>query len=305
MLRPLAHFLWIGLALFALDRGLAPEPPPEPVVIAGERVEELRSAFLLRSGRAPEAGELDGLLQAEVNDELLYREALALGLDRDDPVVQRRLVQNMRFAGADPERGAASLYEEALELGMDRSDPVVRRRLVQRMRLSIEAGALTPAPTDEELRAHYDASQDRYRSEARIALVQLYFDGDPPGEAEAARERLTREVPDAASDPELGDAFLHGSEQPPQSERELGRRFGPDFARAVFALPVGSWQGPVRSAYGEHVVFLRTHTPEAQRSFEEVRAEAEHAVLAERRRQALATALARLREGVEVVVAGG
>ena len=84
-------------------------------------------------------------IRAEVDDELLYRKAKRLGFDRDDPVVQRRLVQNMRFAGADPERDAASLYAEALDLGMHESDPVVRRRLVQRMRLAIEAEALCPA----------------------------------------------------------------------------------------------------------------------------------------------------------------
>ena len=303
MLRPLLHFLWIGVALFALDRWLEPTAPPDPVVISGGRVEELRGAFLARSGRLPDDRELDGLLRAEVNDELLYRRARSLGFDRDDPVVQRRLVQNMRFAGADPERDAASLFSEALELGMDRSDPVVRRRLVQRMRLAIEARALEQEPADEELRAHYEANRQRYRDPARVRLVQVFFDGEPAGEAEAALRRLRR----AGAGPEdlegEGEAFLHGAEQPPQSERELAQRFGPAFARRAFDLPQGAWSGPAESSYGAHLVWIREHTPEAQRSFEEVRRELRYAVLAEHRRRLLEEALASLRQGVRVVVA--
>lgn len=303
MLRPLLHFLWIGLALFAVDRWLAPGAVPEPVVIPAARVEELRGAFLARAGRMPDAAELEGLLRAEADDELLYREALGRGFDRDDPVVQQRLIQNMRFAGAGPESDPASLYEEALALGMDRSDPVVRRRLVQRMRLSIEAAALEPPPTDAELRAHYDANREQYRDEARVRCAQLYFDGDPPGEARAALERLR----EAGAGPDVhgvGEAFLHGVEQPLQSERELARRFGADFARRVFELTPGSWSGPVASSYGQHLVWVRERTPESQREFAAVRQEVEHAVLAERRHLALARAIAGLREGVRVIVAG-
>ena len=125
-----------------------------------------------------------------MNDELLYREARRQGFVLDDPVVQRRLVQNMRFAGADSERDAASLFSEALKLGMDRSDPVVRRRLVQRMRLAIESEALEPEPTQAELRERYDAHRDSYRQAARVRLVQIFFDGEPAGEARTELERL-------------------------------------------------------------------------------------------------------------------
>ncbi len=303
MLRPLLHFLWIGVALFAVDRWwLAPERAPEPVVIPAARVEELRGAFLGRAGRMPDGPGLDARLRAEVNDELLYREARSLGFDRDDPVVQRRLVQNMRFAGADPERDAASLYAEALELGMDRSDPVVRRRLVQRMRLFIEARALEPAPTDDELRAYNDTHRESYLQPARVHLVQIFFDGEREGEAARALAQLVRKGADAGAHRDLGAAFLHGSQQPPQSQRELAQRFGPEFAARVFELPGAAWSGPVPSSYGEHLVWIREHTPETQREFGEVRTEVSHAVLAERRRRELAAALAALRERVQVIV---
>jgi hypothetical protein len=330
VLRPLLHFLWIGTLLFAADRWLATDPAPEPVTIAAARVEELSALFLAHSGRPPDAAELEGMLLAEVNDELLYREARRLGFDRDDPVVQQRLIRNMQFAranmqfaraetgaGAAPGGGAtsgagggetpdaAALYAEALELGMDRSDLVVRRRLIQRMRFAIEARALAEPPTDAELREHYAKNLASYRDAARVRLVQLYFDGDPPGEAAAALVRL-REAgtgPEAAG--AAGDAFLLGSEQPSQSQRELAERFGATFAEAAFAAPAGAWSGPLASSYGEHLVWVREHTPELQRAFDEVRDSVQYAVVAERRRRELDAALRALREGVQVVVGSG
>ncbi|MGH0032181.1 MAG: peptidyl-prolyl cis-trans isomerase [Myxococcota bacterium] len=306
MLRPLLHFLWIGTALFAVDRLWLREPPaPAPVIVPAARVAELRTAFLARSGRMPDADELSVLVRSEVDDELLYREALAAGFDRDDPVVQRRLVQNMRFAGADPERDDASLYAEALELGMDRSDPVVRRRLVQRMRLAIEAEAMTDEPGETELRARYDAERARFVDPTRVRLVQLYFDGEPAGEAARALGELRARGAGPDDTGELGEAFLHGVRQPLQSERELAARFGADFGAAALALPVGEWSGPVTSSYGEHLVHVVERVPAAQRPFEAVRDDLRHALLAERRRLALAEVLAELRRGVRVVVPDG
>jgi hypothetical protein len=318
VLRPLLHFLWIGALLFAADRWLAAEPAPEPVTIPGARVEELSALFMARAGRPPDAAELEGLLLAEVNDELLYREAVRLGFDRDDPVVQQRLVRNMQFARADggapasggpgapgaDARDAAALYAEALELGMDRSDPVVRRRMIQRMRFAIEARALETPPSEAELRAHYEASLADHREPARVRLVQIYFDGDPPGEAEAALARLngSRAGPEASS--HTGDPFLLGAEQPSSSQRELAERFGAGFAEAAFAAEAGAWSGPIASTYGLHLVWIRERTPEVQRSFEASRDSVRYALIAERRRRELDRALRSLREGVRVEVAG-
>lgn len=308
MLRPFLHFLWIGAALFAVDRLWLSAPVPDPVVIPAQRVEALRASFRERAGRAPDEEELAALLRSEADDELLRREALALGFDRDDPVIARRLLQNMRFAGADDdsggERDAASLVEEARDLGMDASDPVVRRRLVQRMRLLIEARALEEEPSEEALRAHYDETLARYRDPARVRITQLYFDGEPEGEAERALASLRagEGPPDPRS---LADPFLHAARQPLQSRRELAGRFGEALAEAAFALAPGVWSEPVRSGYGEHLLRVEERTPESQRPFEAVREEVRLDWLAERRELLLRETLRELREGVAVVVEGG
>jgi parvulin-like peptidyl-prolyl isomerase len=299
MARPVLHFFLLGAALLAVERlvvssGTDPNPP---VVIGAERVAELRRQTVAGSAALAEA-ELAARIAAEVDDELLYRRALALGLDRGDTVVRNRLIQNMRFAGADPERDDASLYEEALALGLDRTDLVVRRRLVQSMRLSIESRARRVEPDEAALRSWFEAHAERFVRPARVRVTQVFFDRGREAEARAALAALSDAGPAAPAG--LGDPFLHPAAQPLQSERELARRFGPEFARAAFSLEPERWSGPVPSAYGFHLVWLHERTAAEPLDLDDVRSEVQYAVLAERADRELAQELARLRQGVEV-----
>jgi hypothetical protein len=302
--RILLHFSLLGAALFAVDRAFltAPPPPyePPPVVVPAARVAELLRSAWMRGSGPPTDEELAALVEPEVNDELLYREAIALGFDRDDPVIFNRLVMNMRFAGAGEERESVDLYEEARELGMHLTDIVVRRRLVQRMRLLIESRAAHPEPSEQELRAYFAERSHELTRPARVRIVHRYFTREHVPRATAALAELAGEGPEAGGD--LADAFLHPPEQPPQSERELANRFGAEFATGVFALPAGSWGGPVSSAYGVHLVYVKERTEEELLTFEEVRDQMRYGLLAERGADALADVLAKLREGVEVEI---
>jgi parvulin-like peptidyl-prolyl isomerase len=302
--RPLLLFSVLGALLFGADRAFLRTPPrPEPVRISKAQLASLESEVAALGGAQSEDA-LASMVQAEVDDELLYRKALAAGLDRDDPVVKRRLVQNLRFAGADENRSDADLYQEALELGLDKSDPLVRRRLVQQVRMAIEAQALSPEPTEAELRAWYAANPARFEEPARTRFVQLYF----AREHAAAASALLRELAAASSGPDSPDAqgepFLHPAAQPPLSDQELALRFGAEFASALAALPTGSWQGPIPSAYGQHLVYVVERTPAGVAPFESVREPVRLGFLAERRARVLADELARMRHGVEVVVEG-
>ena len=304
MWRPIPGFFLIGLLLFAADRLLLQEPAaayvPPPVLVPPERVEELRRSLWLRGGGEPTEAEIEAMVNAEVADELLYREALALGFDRDDPVIFNRLVMNMRFAGAGEEGDAGELYREARELGMHLTDIVVRRRLIQRMRLLIESSAEHPEPKLEELQRYFEARSPELIRPARVRFVHRYFSREHEREAELALEALRESGPEAGSD--LADAFLLPPEQPPQSERELAGRFGADFAAGVFEIEPGAWAGLVPSAYGHHLVYVMERSEAEPLRFEEVRDKMRYGVLAERGEAALASAVERLREGVEVRV---
>lgn len=274
--RSLLQFALLGAALFAADRlwwGAA----PATVVI-----------------RAPSA--------AAADDELLYREALARGYERDDPVVFRRLVQNLRFAGAPDERDDASLFEEALALRMHESDPVVRRRLVQLVRLEFENQAPSADPGEAELRAYYERNTPRYRSPERVRCTQLYFRGAHERQARRLLERLRKEKTAPAQALRLGEPFLLGAEQPLSSREELAGRLGDAFAASVLAAPTGVWEGPFASAYGVHLVFVHEREAERAQGFEEVRDSLRYAVITERRGAALEQGLHRLRARARVVI---
>ncbi len=220
--------------------------------------------------------------RAELPDEEYFRVVQVLGHERQ----------------AAEERESADLYQEARELGMHLTDIVVRRRLVQRMRLLIESRAADPEPTEAELQAYFAERSHELLRPARVRIVHRYFTREHSGRAIAALAALGGRGPDAGGD--LADAFLHPPEQPPQSQRELANRFGAEFATGVFALEPGSWGGPVSSAYGVHLVFVKERSEEERLTFDEVRDQMRYSLLADRGAKALADIAVKLREGVEI-----
>ena len=191
-------------------------------------------------------------------------------------------------------------------MGMHRKDVVVRRRLVQRMQLAIESAGRGAEPSDAELAAYLADNRARYTAPARAAFSQVFFSRDQRGDAAAADARAAlarlRERPDAAPTGELGDPFLGAMQQPLQSDHEIAKLFGPEFARAVLALPPGNWSGPIRSSYGFHLVRVRDRRPEVLPPLSEVRDEIRHALLTARGERELRRALDELRPRYRVTV---
>jgi hypothetical protein len=224
------------------------------------------------------------------DDALLVREALARDLHRSDAVVRRRLVQNLRFARPEDARSDEALVDEAIALGLHESDLVVRRRLAQKMRLLVAARARASEPGDPELRAYLEAHAERFTEPERVAITQLYF--RERARAEAALARLAAPG-DAADVP--GDALPLPRELPPHARTELIARLGPACAEAAFAGPDGRWLGPVASAWGHHLLFVRERTPARRSAFETVRGELREALLAERTEAATRQEIAALR----------
>ena len=217
------------------------------------------------------------------DDELLYREALALGVDRRDPAVRERLVRLGGFVGEERDERQAQ-EEEARRLGLERSDLVVHRHLAEMMWLA--AGRLDAAdyPTEDELAAYLAAHADAFRAPARVRFTQVYLARDRHGstlDADAARllaELQRAHVPpgDAA---ERGDASLIGATVGPIAAADLDRQLGPGFSASLDDAPVGSWFGPVRSSYGLHLIWIHERTPATMPSLDSVQAQVLHHML--------------------------
>ncbi len=222
---PLVQFFLLGGALFAVHAlvGRSPDYAASPeIVIDAGRVAHLQTTFARTWQRAPTARELDGLIEDSIREEIYAREAAALGLDRDDTVIRRRLRQKMEF-----------LTEESVA---------------------------PPAPTDDELRDWVTRHPERYRIEPRLAFRQVLLSRDRRGDAteadaEALLARLVAAGPDGAR--ELpGDPTLLPRDVPLVAQSEVARQFGEEFASALAESPTGRWVGPIESGYGLHLVFV-------------------------------------------------
>jgi parvulin-like peptidyl-prolyl isomerase len=231
------------------------------------------------------------------DEQVLLQAALARGLDRDDPVVQARLLHNMRFV-TEANADSSALYREALRLGMADSDLIVRRRLIERMRLLLQAPAFDVEPSEADLRAYLDRNAARFAEPARVRFSHIFLSparrgGALASDAHALLHELGRDEPDRAAD--LGDALPAPGYFSAASQQDLERLFGPTFAAAVFGLEPRRWHGPLASPYGAHLVWVYERLAAAPARLDVVRAAVRAALLEERADVALHAGLRGLR----------
>jgi parvulin-like peptidyl-prolyl isomerase len=231
--QPLLHFLLIGAAVFAvydaLDNSASTGSAQEEIVISDATVAQLAANFQSVWSRAPTPDELGNLVEDLIKEEVLTREAIALSLDRNDAVIRRRLRQKMEF-----------LTDSA-------------------------AAALNPS--DEELRALFDAEPGRYASNQRVAFDQVFVGDNPDaGAIEKVREAL-RSGADPAS---IGAITLLPQSLPLSASSSVEGMFGRGFFDALVEAEVGDWSGPVKSGYGVHFIRITDRSDAAIPDFESV-----------------------------------
>jgi hypothetical protein len=262
---PLLHFFILGAVLFGcygwLNRdGFA---GPNEIVVSRGQVSSLRAQFERVWQRPPTEQELGGLIDSWVREEIFYREALAMGLDKDDPVVRRRMKQKVEF---------------------------------------IVDSATPEAPTAAELQQWLDEHPDTYRIEGKYTLRQVYFDPVRRG------EKLQADLDGAlrglnSGRPANGDTTTLPAEMSADAA-EVVRIFGSVFEEALRDLPAGSWQGPLRSGFGLHLVKLTEREPPRTAKLDEVRAAVERDLMHQRTQEASEAVYQRLRASYRVRMEG-
>jgi len=262
------RILAAGAVLWLAQSWLA-APSRTRIVVDDELRAGLRADHERRTGRPPSDVEEQALLDAWVDDEVLYREALALGLDRGDVVIRRRLVQNMGFL--------------------------------------LEGESALAEPSDEDLRAHLAANSARFAVPTRLSFVHVYVPRATSGGAHDAsllddlRARLV-----AGTDPApLGAPFPRGARFVRVAAAEIDAVFGPGFAQRLATLPEGAWSAPVSSSFGSHLVRVDERLPAGLPELADVRTEVAGSLREERRRAAERTARARLRARYEIATGEG
>jgi parvulin-like peptidyl-prolyl isomerase len=251
---PLVHFLLIGAVLFGIY-GLMPSSrtasaSSKEIRLTRDELAQLALLFQSQWRREPTPEEFGRLVENRVQSEVLYREALAMGLDKDDEIVKRRMGQKMQFLAEDV--------------------------------------AAAREPTSAELKAWYEKNTASFAHPPRVSFRHLYFSPDRRGararvDAAQALAKLSGQPVDAKIAGALADRFMFQEYYRDRAPEFLGKEFGPQFALAVAKLPPGAWQGPVESGFGWHLVFVDTVIPGRVPAFEEIEPDVKAAWLAEQK----------------------
>jgi hypothetical protein len=315
---PALRFLAIGAILFVIQTATEGRPARisgrtdrSPVVVTAEDIAELRTRYLETQQGEPDKKAYDYMIARFVDDELLYREALALGMDRGDMTVRYRLIEKMEYLG---EAGAGDDVDDtvnrAIELGLSRSDGMVRNALIQKYSMLVRFARAAP-PSEERLLEYYQANKHRYVRPARISIAHVYFSNQERGRDDAredARRVLAKlESTKVTIDEAIaeGDVFLLGHQFSNQSQRAVSQLFGSEFAREIIDTEPGGWLGPITSSFGSHLVLVKDVRPEGVLEFESVRNQIQKAVEDQMREARLQAKLVELRSVYDVEIQWG
>jgi peptidyl-prolyl cis-trans isomerase C len=272
---PLLHFLLIGIAVFAvysyMHRGRGGVESSREIVLSLDELQQLEMYFVSQWHRPPTPAEFQAMVEDKVREEVLYREGLAMGLDKEDTIVKRRMAQKMQFLAED----VAAAHE----------------------------------PSTAELEAWFEKNRNKFALPGRYSFRHLYFSPDKRGknaqdDAAQALARIAGQPEDSKLAVSLADPFMFQDYYGDRAPEALAKEFGPQFAVALEKLKPGSWRGPIESGYGWHLVYIDTVIPGRIPAFEEIEPDVKTAWLAEQKQQAWQKAYQEMRAKYAVLLPG-
>lgn len=262
---PLVHFMLIGAAIFVfygVTRDVASEAPNRIVVSSGQ-VEQLSANFNRVWMRSPTEDELNALIERHVREEVFYREAVAMGLDQNDPQVRQRMRMKLEYMLED---------------------------------LSAQS------VTDKALIAFLQKHPEKFRNEAKLSFQQVFLNPDKRKNLEADARQLLARLNGGASADSMGDPTLVPVDYSLASQSEIARSFGERFAGEVVRLMPGDWVGPVYSSYGGHLLKVSEREDARLPALDEIRVAVEREYLVLQKHELKEQAYQKLRENYEVTV---
>ena len=225
---PLLHFILTGAAIYLMFTWFGRTESEEVVAIGSIVITEgemvwLAGAWRKRWNRPPTNEEMLGLVRQHLRETVLYREAMSMGLDRDDTIVRRRLAQKLEF----------------LSQGLVQPEP----------------------PSEEQLKKYFEDNIDRYRMPRQITFTHVFLDPDKRGDqtlmdAEALKAKLIAEATVPMESCDLDDSLMLQGYYPERSEADISKLFGSEFVKLTIKLEPEKWHGPVLSGYGTHLVYV-------------------------------------------------
>ena len=271
---PLIHFLAIGFLMFVLYGLVNNDRDPAGTYIKVSRADIglMQARWQKQWQRLPTPDELQGLINAHIREEVLYREAVAMGLDKNDTIVRRRVAQKMDFVLAD-------------------------------------ASAQTQ-PSDEQLQQYMQENIERFQDPARMSFSHIFFSQDKRGDraeadAKKALSAIKRQKLSVERATRLGDPFMMYYEYSANSRAQVARNFGEQFSDALFQRTTPGWFGPITSGYGLHLVYISEYRDAIPPKLEDVRESVLSEYLSEQGRQAKERAYQQLRDRYTIDIEHG
>jgi hypothetical protein len=268
---PLLHFLFAGAVVFAVYELLNPAggriDRADQITLTQDDLRQLAVHWLAQGRSPPTTALMRELVEERVREEILSREAVALGLDKGDEIIKRRLVQKMNFLAQDL--------------------------------------AALQTPSDADLAEWYAQNSDRFALPPRASFRHLYFSFDRPGARErsgAVLDQIAGKPADAPEVAGVADPFMFQDYYAERTPEQVAREFGPPFAKALFQLKPGAWQGPIQSGYGWHLVFIDAIEPRRVPAFEEVEPKVKSAWLDQKQREIKRTTFDAMRARYTVII---
>ena len=263
---PLLHFLMLGAALFLLYAQVAPPSADgNRITVNRTAIAALARQFEATWSRSPTSAELNGLVDSYVRDEILFREGVALGLVKDDPVI--------------------------------------KRRVRQKLEVLIEEEGMSGAPSDTQLNAYLNKNATKFRVPPVLSLDQVLFDPANYGDKlDSAVTTSMAALNNGAAPESQGKGSMLPSHVDELPLDLIVRDFGDDFGKALETAPVGQWIGPVRSGFGVHLLRISERKPGYLPALDEARKAVTREWENDQRAAALANNYARVLKDYVVVI---
>ena len=265
---PLLHFVLLSALLWAFYVHVQPRSPLARITISKTLTSRLAKHYQQQYGAAPSPDQLAALVDTAITEEMSYREAIRLGLDQDDEIVRRRLIQKYEFLQQD--------------LAAPRD------------------------PTPIEMNRFYAQHLERYMLPERLTFTHVYFSPDRRGDVgardAAAALAATLNLKGLARAANEGDPYPGPADFAGVTPEEIARVFGREgLSEDISSAPVGHWSPPLRSGYGWHTVYVINRSPSRQAQFDEVRTQVKDDILEAERKRRNAEAIAAMRSQFEVI----
>jgi peptidyl-prolyl cis-trans isomerase C len=233
---PLIQFLFLGMLLFFLTSYVRQhrDKQSREIIVDNERIGLMVMNYKTQTGELPNKQQLDAMIDNYISEEISYREARKMGLDKDDEIIRRRLSQKFDFLQTD-------LTE-------------------------------VPQPSEEELKQFYKNNPALFKSETTVSFSHIYFSADNSTDSVAKQRALVvlqqLQQSNIQRAPEKGDRFPLQYDYTDQAAVDIRQNFGDkSILDTLFKAPVNTWAGPAQSGYGWHLVFISRRNNEVEIPF--------------------------------------